>query len=132
LTIFIAKYPRALSKDFRIFFCKYNDPSYVKRENLNIILGIATNQNAVLVLDELEEYCNFVDVGFVRKVIHVIGQIAIKLEITVRRCVDILVKLIESQAEYAVEEANIVFQNIFRKFPGHFEKCISTICSNFE
>ena len=60
LSLFVKKYPRALSKEFRVFFCKYNDPSYVKLEKLKIIVAIANQKNVKLVLDEFEEYCNSV------------------------------------------------------------------------
>jgi vesicle coat complex subunit len=30
LSLFVQRYPRALSKEIRSFFCKYNDPSYIK------------------------------------------------------------------------------------------------------
>ncbi|OHS95153.1 Adaptin N terminal region family protein [Tritrichomonas foetus] len=132
LSLFVQKYPRALSKEIRVFFCKYNDPSYVKMEKLDIIVTICRPQNAQLVLDELNEYCNAVDVAFVRKSVRCIGQIAIKMEEASRRCVDILVALVGGKADYAVEEAVCVVCDILRKYPGNFESIISTVCANME
>lgn len=132
LSLFVKKYPRALSKEFRVFFCKYNDPSYVKLEKLKIIVAIANQKNVKLVLDEFEEYCNSVDVKFVPKTIYSIGQIAVNMKTAAPRCVKILVKLIESKAVYAIEESIIVVADLLRKFPGEFEGIIGTVCSNFE
>ena len=132
LSLFVQKYPKAISKEIRIFFCKYNDPSYVKMEKLDIIVTICSASNAQLVLDELFEYCNSVDVAFVRKSIRSIGQIAMRIEAAARRCVDILVQLVGGKADYAVEESIIVMCDILRKFPGSFESILGNICQNLE
>ena len=130
LSLFVQKYPKALAKDVRIFFCKYNDPSYVKVQKLDIITANTTAANASLVLDELAEYCDAIDIGFVKKAVACIGDIALKLESCARRCVDILVKLVDGKAVYAVEQSVIVLADILRKFPGHFEGVIGKVCQN--
>lgn len=130
LNLFVLKYPKILSKDMRIFFCKYNDPSYVKMEKLELIAAICTPRTVKLVLDELSEYCNSVDVAFVRKAIQTIGYIAMKIERTASRCVDILVGVVKGKADYAIEEAICVVTDILRKFPGDFEGVIQIVCSN--
>ena len=132
LSLFVMKYPHALQKDIRLFFCKYNDPCYIKIEKLNIIVTICHTLNVQVVIDELEEYCNDVDVAFVRKTIQCLGQIAMKVQVSARRCVDILVKVVESKADYAVEAAIEVFADLFRVFPGEFELVISKICQNID
>lgn len=132
LSLFVQKYPFSLQKDARIFFCHYNDPSYIKIEKLNIIVTIATVSNVKLVINELEEYCNDVDVAFVRKTIQSLGQIALKLPVSSRKIVDILVSLVESKAEYAVESAVEVFTMILRAFPGDFESVIEKVCQSIE
>ena len=132
LSLFVHKYQKALSKQIRLFFCKYNDPSYVKMEKLDIIVTICRPQNAQLVLDELNEYCNAVDVAFVKKSVRCIGQIAIKMKEASRRCVDILVSLVSGKAEYAIEEAVCVVCDILRKYPGQFESILETVCTHLE
>ncbi|KAH0792489.1 Adaptin N terminal region family protein [Histomonas meleagridis] len=132
LSLFVHKYPKSLSREIRVFFCNYNDPSYIKMEKLEIIVTICGPQNTQIVLDEFTEYCNEIDVSFVRKTIRCIGQIAIKIEASVRRCVDILVKLVAGKADYAIEESVIVLCDILRRFPGSFESVIETICGSLE
>lgn len=130
LTLFVQKYPSSLDKDIRIFYVKYNDPSYVKMEKLNIIRQVVTVKNVMNVYNEIEEYCNSVDVGFVKKSIQTLGEIATTIESSVRRAVEILFKLVESKADYTVEQSIIVVADILRKFPGEFESIISVVCSN--
>jgi hypothetical protein len=132
LSLFVHKYPKALAKEIRVFFCKYNDPSYVKMEKLDIIVTVCSQQTAQLVLDELNEYCNAIDVAFVKKAVRCIGQIAMKIEQAAPRCVDILVGLVDGRADYAIEEAVVVVSDILRRFPGTFESVIAAVCKNFE
>lgn len=132
LSLFVQKYPSALQKDARIFFCSYNDASYIKLEKLDIIVTISTALNVKIVIEELEEYCNDVDVAFVRKSIHSLGKIALKLPVSSKKVVDILVNLVESKADYAVEASIEVFTDLFRAYPGEFDSVIEKICQNIE
>jgi AP-1 complex subunit beta-1 len=52
----------------QVFFCKYNDPIYVKMEKLEIMIKLANDKNIDQVLLEFKEYAQEVDVDFVRKV----------------------------------------------------------------
>jgi AP-1 complex subunit beta-1 len=52
----------------QVFFCKYNDPIYVKMEKLEIMIKLASEKNIDQVLLEFKEYAQEVDVDFVRKV----------------------------------------------------------------
>jgi vesicle coat complex subunit len=132
LSLFIQKYPSALTREIRVFFCKYNDPAYIKMEKLDIIMTLCSLSNAQLVLNELNEYSNAVDVAFVQKSIRCIGQIAIRMEIGAPKCLDILVGLVNGRAEYAVTEAIIVFSDILRKYPGKFESVLVSVVQNLD
>ena len=39
----------------RVFFCKYNDPPYVKVEKLDIMVRLANERNVDTLLGELKE-----------------------------------------------------------------------------
>ena len=60
--------PSAVLRRLQVFFCKYNDPIYVKLEKLDIMVALASERNVDQVLLELREYAAEVDVDFVRKV----------------------------------------------------------------
>ncbi|KAH0789492.1 Adaptin N terminal region family protein [Histomonas meleagridis] len=132
LTTFVTKYPHILANEVRTFFCKYNDPSFIRMEKLEIILIICTARNVGLILEELEEYCNSVDVQFVKKTIRIIGKIAIKIPASSRKCIDILMKLVDNKADYAIEQSIVVISNLLRNYPGEFESIIAKVCNNIE
>ena len=47
--------PDILSKEMRVFFCKYNDPLYVKIEKLDIMVRLANEKDVDALLSELKE-----------------------------------------------------------------------------
>lgn len=138
-----------LKNDVKIFFCKYNDPIYVKLAKLEIMYRLAREENAREVLAEFEEcvpskplkdsnlssvsrYASEVDVDFVRKSVRSIGRLAIKVEAAADACIDSLLSLIETKVTYVVQEAVIVIRDIFRRYPGKYEGVIPTLCENLD
>ncbi|ORZ29684.1 AP-2 complex subunit beta-like protein [Catenaria anguillulae PL171] len=132
INIILQKRPAVLSNEIRVFFCKYNDPQYVKMEKLDIMMRLATEANVDAVLNELKEYANEVDVAFVRKAIRAIGTCALKIEPAAERCVTALLDLIKTGVGHVVQEAVVVLKDIFRKYPGRYNGIIATICEHVD
>ena len=59
---------------------------------------------------EFKEYAQEVDIDFVRKAVNAIGRVAIKLDSTADRCVNVLLDLIKLKVNYVVQEAVIVIK----------------------
>jgi vesicle coat complex subunit len=53
--LILQRRPEILRNDIRVFFCKYNDPIYVKVTKLELIFMLATEKNIKEVLTELRE-----------------------------------------------------------------------------
>ncbi|KAK1986504.1 adaptin N terminal region-domain-containing protein [Colletotrichum cereale] len=119
--------PDILSKELRVFFCKYNDPPYVKLQKLEIMVRIANEKNFDQLLAELKEYALEVDMDFVKRAVKAIGQVAIKLESASQKCVNALLDLIATKVNYVVQEVVVVIKDILRKYPG-YEGVIPTLC----
>ncbi|KAH7882703.1 adaptin N terminal region-domain-containing protein [Phlebopus sp. FC_14] len=132
VNLLLQKRPDLLSSEIRVFFCKYNDPLYVKVEKLDIMVRLANDNNVDALLSELKEYASEVDVDFVRKSIKAIGQTAISIESAAERCVNVLLDLIGTRVSYIVQEAVVVMKDIFRKYPSTYEGVIPTLCANLE
>ncbi|KAE8548687.1 hypothetical protein EYB25_009068 [Talaromyces marneffei] len=127
IDLLLQKQPDILNKELRVFFCKYNDPPYVKFQKLEIMVRIANEKNVDQLLAELKEYALEVDMDFVRRAVRAIGQTAIKIESSSERCVNTLLDLINTKVNYVVQEAIVVIRDIFRKYPG-YENIIPTLC----
>ncbi len=53
--LILQRRPEVLRNEIRVFFCKYNDPIYVKVTKLELIFMLATENNINEVLTELRE-----------------------------------------------------------------------------
>lgn len=123
--------PDILSKELRVFFCKYNDPPYLKLQKLEIMVRIANANNFEQLLSELKEYAVEVDMDFVKRAVKAIGQVAIKIEASSEKCVNALLDLIANKNNYVVQEVIVVIKDILRKYPG-YEGVIPTLCNHID
>lgn len=55
INLLLQKRSDILSNEMRVFFCKYNDPLYVKVEKLDIMVRLAGENNVDALLSELKE-----------------------------------------------------------------------------
>ncbi|KAI7902278.1 adaptin N terminal region-domain-containing protein [Cokeromyces recurvatus] len=132
ITLILQKCPQVLNNEMRVFFCKYNDPPYVKLEKLEILIRLCNSRNVDQLLSELKEYANEVDVDFVRKSVNAIGRCAIKIDDATERCINVLLDLIKTGVSYVVQEAIVVIKDVFRKYPRTYEGIIPQLCENLE
>ena len=132
INLIVQKRPHILENEIKVFFCKYNDPIYVKMEKLEIIIKLVSEKNIDQILLELKEYSTEVDVDFVRKSVSAIGRCAVKLERAAERCIGVLLELIQTKVNYVVQESVIVIKDIFRRYPNRYESIIATLCDNLD
>ena len=132
INLIVQKRPNILENEIKVFFCKYNDPIYVKMEKLEIIIKLVSEKNIDQVLLEMKEYATEVDVDFVRKSVSAIGRCAVKLERAAERCIGVLLELIQTKVNYVVQESVIVIKDIFRRYPNRYESIIATLCDNLD
>ncbi len=57
INLIIQKRPAILQYEMKVFFCKYNDPIYVKMEKLEIMMMLVSERNVEQVLLEFKEVC---------------------------------------------------------------------------
>jgi len=132
IRLIVQKRPGILANDVKMFFCKYNDPVYVKLEKVDIMVMLVSERNVEQVLLELKEYASGVDVEFVRKSVRSIGRVAVKLERASEKAISVLLELIQTKVNYVVQEATVVIKDIFRKYPSRYELVISALCDCLE
>ncbi|KAH9946176.1 Adaptor protein complex beta subunit [Epithele typhae] len=132
ILLIIQRRPSVLKNDVKVFFCKYNDPIYVKLAKLEIMYRLAREENAREVLAELQEYASEVDIDFVRKAVRSIGRLAIKVQPAADSCIQALLDLIETKVTYVVQEAVIVIKDVFRRYPGKYEGIIPKLCEHLD
>lgn len=121
LHLICSKHGKFLENEIGMFFCKYDDPTYVKLDKLEILIRLYDERNIDQVLTELKEYSKDVDVSFSRKAIQSIGYIAMNSDF-VERCKYAICYLCSNQVSHILEECVIVLTNICRKYGFLFEE----------
>ncbi|OUS42063.1 Clathrin/coatomer adaptor, adaptin-like protein [Ostreococcus tauri] len=116
-------------RHLQVFYCRYNDPSYIKHAKLKILISIVSSENVLQVLNELREYSSEVDFDFVRQSVRAIGRCAIQFSEAADQSVTILLDLIGSNVNYIVQEAIVVMKDIIRSYPNQFEHTIPSLCA---
>ncbi|BEJ14695.1 hypothetical protein CspHIS471_0404620 [Cutaneotrichosporon sp. HIS471] len=132
ILLIIQRRPAILQNEVKVFFCKYNDPIYVKLAKLEIMYRLTREDNVSEVLTELKEYASEVDVDFVRKAVRSIGRLAIKIDNAADQCVMVLLDLMKTKISYVVQEAIVVIKDIFRRYPNKYERVIAVLCENLD
>ena len=125
--IIVQKYPNLLNGDLRPFYCKYNDPPYVKLEKLALLSKLANQDSIDAILSELKEYASEVDIEFCSASIHAFQVIALRFPSTAEKCVNCLLELLKTKIDYICNDATISLQQIIRKYPGLFDKSVEYI-----
>ena len=120
LQIVVKKYPQIFG-DVKIFFIRYNDPSYVKHEKLNMIHALANERNFEVVLAELNEYAYDMDADFTTLVVRCLWRTAIKISVSLNKVLSLLSSIInnvgEGSGQHFVEEVMVGYEQIIRRYP---------------
>ncbi|KAG4304369.1 hypothetical protein PORY_002079 [Pneumocystis oryctolagi] len=119
-----------VENDINVFFCKYNDPLYIKLTKLEIITKLANENNINQVLAELEDYTTETDTDFVKKSIQSIGNLAIRFRNIAEKSIEILMTLIKKKVSYAAQESILAIKDILRKYPNEYESTVLALCDN--
>ena len=69
----------AVVQIYTTFFCRQNEPSYIKSLKLEILAAIADETNAYEIATELTEYVNDIDEQLAREAVKAVGRIAIEV-----------------------------------------------------
>lgn len=128
--LYIQRRPMVLRSELSRFFCTYNDPEYIKLVKLDIMYQLATQANAVDVLDELQNCVLEINESIARKAIHIIGRLALKWSLVADKCVAALESIMQSHVDYALQESVIVIKDILRKYPDRYGFLVAMLCDH--
>jgi AP-1 complex subunit beta-1 len=73
ISFILQKQPQIFENNIKVFYCKFNDPVYVKLEKIDILVKVADKNNCDQILQELKEYSNDVDMELVGASVKAIG-----------------------------------------------------------
>lgn len=115
------------AQDFKQFFCRYNEPSYIKAIKIDILTLLGNLSTAEPIVSELSEYVTDVDADISRRAIGAIGKIAVRVPSTAELIVDSLTSLLELDIDYVSTEAAVVMKDLVRKYPEQFQRASGAV-----
>ncbi|CAD8189534.1 unnamed protein product [Paramecium octaurelia] len=122
-------YNAVFASDYKSFYCRVDEPTYIKLIKLEILSLIACDFNLGDMLNELGEYVTDVDQEISKKSIQALGSIAIRLPDLATAIVKQLSSFVTLQ-DYITNEVILVFKDILRKEPKHIKDCLEIIQSD--
>eukprot|EP00929_Paragymnodinium_shiwhaense_P072416 TRINITY_DN36759_c0_g1_i1.p1 TRINITY_DN36759_c0_g1~~TRINITY_DN36759_c0_g1_i1.p1 ORF type:complete len:873 (-),score=248.21 TRINITY_DN36759_c0_g1_i1:242-2860(-) len=113
--------------EFKQFYCRYNDPSYIKGIKIDLLTELADGENSESIVTELSEYVTDVDAEISRTAVRAIGKIAVRLPFTAEAIMTSLTGLLELDIDYVSTEAAVVLKDIVRKYPDLFQRASGVV-----
>ncbi|KAF6004681.1 beta-adaptin [Cyanidiococcus yangmingshanensis] len=113
-----AKY---LEKHFQSFFCDFSEPSYVKREKIDLLIYLISASNAAPILAELQRYANDVDQDLAARVVDAIGLAGLRCEAAAPVAVESLLGMARRGAPHLTQRVLIASTNLFRHYGRRFQ-----------
>jgi len=122
------------SEMYKKYYVKVEEPLYIKKIKLKILIELATPNNYQDILNELEEYTSDVSSVLSKKAIKAIGEIGMRLDSALSSVVLLLKTLVNKKIDYVVSQTISVLKDLIRKnptivneFTSSLEPCISVI-----
>eukprot|EP00927_Polykrikos_kofoidii_P026604 TRINITY_DN2365_c0_g2_i1.p1 TRINITY_DN2365_c0_g2~~TRINITY_DN2365_c0_g2_i1.p1 ORF type:complete len:839 (+),score=169.68 TRINITY_DN2365_c0_g2_i1:145-2661(+) len=115
------------ASEFKQFFCRYNEPSYIKTVKIDILTLLTDATSAEQIVSELSEYVTDVDAEISRRAVSAIGKIAVRVPSSSELIVSTLTGLLELDIDYVSTEAAVVMKDLVRKYPEQFQRASGAV-----
>lgn len=69
----LQKEPSIFEHSSKVFYCKFNDPLYLKLEKIEILVKVCQEATSEAILTELQDYSNDMDMDLVQAAVKAIG-----------------------------------------------------------
>ena len=102
--------------DFKSFFCKFDEPTYIKFMKINILTMIASENTVEDIITELSAYIADVNADLSKKSIQAISKLAIKIPNACVSIVRILLSFLSLNIDYVVTETLVAMKDLIRKY----------------
>eukprot|EP00918_Siedleckia_nematoides_P102648 GHVU01224164.1.p1 GENE.GHVU01224164.1~~GHVU01224164.1.p1 ORF type:complete len:530 (-),score=133.52 GHVU01224164.1:365-1867(-) len=101
-----------LENDYRDFFCRHSDPTYVKELKTDILTRIATESNVSQIRAELAEYISDVDANLCRRSLLALGGIAARVPSAASDIAEQLLALLALESPHITNTALLVVVDV--------------------
>jgi len=110
--------PAVFAEEHKLFFARFNEPSYVKLVKLEILTAVATARNVAEIVEEVAEYVTDSDMAVSRAAVATIGRLGATVGSAAKAVADQLVALLSIGIPHVSAEAVVAMQTLLRKHPA--------------
>ncbi|KYQ90268.1 adaptor-related protein complex 4 [Tieghemostelium lacteum] len=111
-----SRQPTLFQKDYKHFYCKYNDPMYIKALKIKILKEISCQENHKDILQELSEYVFEGDMKLTKKAIDAIGFIS-RIKSASKLITGYFCNFLQSDIETVVSYSLVAIKDFIRLYP---------------
>lgn len=127
MKLLLRKCKETFHDEFRQFYCRYNEPTFIQQMKIDILPMLATETNFVDILNELKEYVPGGEEVTSRAAIRAICQLGLSLDSAHTRCFETLIDFFDMDVDYIRSETMIVMQDMLRKHPDNAEEVMEHV-----
>jgi AP-4 complex subunit beta-1 len=121
LKMMVSRSPDVYCEEFRHFFLRVNDPSYIQTLKLDILALVASSDNATLIVEELSQYVKAPNEELNRHALRMIGKIASTVNASAPKIVEVLLDFLSNPHPHVCEETIVVLCNVLRHNSSNHE-----------
>ncbi|KAI3438927.1 hypothetical protein D9Q98_001341 [Chlorella vulgaris] len=122
------RYPLIFSQLYPEFYCRYEDPSYLKRLKIDVLIAIADQTNAYEIAEEMTQYVKDSDEDLARAAIRAVGQIALKVP-DVNGIIDRLLLFLGYEKDFVTAETLVQMTDVLRRYPDAAAACVDSVAA---
>jgi len=126
LHLLMSRAPVLFTQDFKDFFCKFADPTYIKKLKMEILTAIADTATAYEICTELSEYVSYGDVSIAREAVRSVGRIALEVPDVPGIC-DRLLSFLDVRKPAVAAETLVIIKDLLRRYPERADECIAAV-----
>jgi vesicle coat complex subunit len=102
INFILQKQPKIFESNIKVFFCKFNEPIYVKLEKIEILIKVSNESNSEAILSELKEYSTDIDLELVQASVKAIGHIILQNDKAVKKAAEVIYEIVKGGQELAL------------------------------
>ena len=115
--LLLQRAPILFEQDHATFYCRANDPWFIKKLKMESLAAIATPLNAYDIVNELTEYARDISPSMGREAVKAIGQIALSVPDVGGIIERLLTFLDVGGPEHLIAEALVQMKDLLRRYP---------------
>ncbi|CAG8680384.1 28568_t:CDS:10 [Dentiscutata erythropus] len=129
LILLVKSAPQLFQSDYKQFYRRIKEPSFVTLKKLELFQEVATDINAKEIVDEISCYITSDNGAIANKSIQTISNIAIRIGSILTYSLEIFIKLLETGKDNIVSGIITILEDLLNESPDKFDGLLSVLPS---